>query len=125
MTPAAIERAVERTGSKYVADVQALFDRVGALYEAQLAAQDQALAARAGQLAAQGETIAALRRRAEVAEAERDELRAQPAEGAMPRVAPTGERETTEAPRARDTPPAAHRPAQGRWQRLRRRLGEE
>lgn len=76
ITPEAIERAVERTGSKYVADVQALFDRVGALYEAQLAAKDQTLAAQAGQLAAQAETLDALRRRAEAAEAERDALRA-------------------------------------------------
>ena len=51
----------------------ALYDRVstelGAVYEGQLAAKDQALAAK-------DETIAELRRRAEVAEAERDRLAA-------------------------------------------------
>ncbi len=68
MTPAEIAQAIERTSARYVADVHTLFDRVsaeiGRLYEAQLAAKDQALAA-------QQETIAALRRRAEAAEAER------------------------------------------------------
>ncbi|HSH78950.1 MAG TPA: helix-turn-helix domain-containing protein [Herpetosiphonaceae bacterium] len=78
VTPAEIEQAIERTSARYVADVHTLFDRVsaevGRLYEAQLAAKDQALAAQDGRIAAQQETIAALRRRAEAAEAERDDL---------------------------------------------------
>ncbi|MDP9375479.1 MAG: hypothetical protein M3Q65_24145 [Chloroflexota bacterium] len=69
MTPAEVERVVERTGAKYVADMRVLFEQVGQLYEAQLATQAAALAAK-------DETIAELRRRAGVAEVERDELRA-------------------------------------------------
>lgn len=65
VTPAEIERAVERTGRKYVTDMAALYDRVStelsAVYEGQLAAKDQALAAK-------DEMIAELRRRAEAAE---------------------------------------------------------
>ncbi|MDP9375860.1 MAG: helix-turn-helix domain-containing protein, partial [Chloroflexota bacterium] len=75
VTPAEIEQAIERTSARYVADVHTLFDRVsaevGRLYEAQLAAKDQALAAQDGRIAAQQETIAALCRRAEVAESAR------------------------------------------------------
>jgi hypothetical protein len=67
VTPAEIERAVERTGQKYVTDIAALYDRVSeelsAVYEGQLAAKDQVIAAK-------DETIDELRRRAEVAEAE-------------------------------------------------------
>jgi len=54
VTPAEIEQAIERTGDKYVTDMRAMFDEVGRLYQGQLAAKD--------------ETIAELRRRAEVAE---------------------------------------------------------
>ena len=61
VTPTEIEQAIERTGAKYVADLQVLFDQVGALYAARLADKDQTIAA-------QAETIAELRRRAEVAE---------------------------------------------------------
>ncbi len=67
VTPVEVERVVERTGAKYVADMRALFDQVGQLYEVQLAMQATALAAK-------DETIAELRRRAEGAEAERDAL---------------------------------------------------
>jgi predicted aminopeptidase len=60
--PAQIERAIERTDERYVADFAALCDRasteLGAVYGGQLAAKDQALAAKDG-------TIAELRRRAE------------------------------------------------------------
>ena len=69
VTPAEVERVVERTGAKYVADMRVLFEQVGQLYEAQLATQAAALAAK-------DETIAELRRRAGVAEVERDDLRA-------------------------------------------------
>ena len=58
-TPAEVERAIEATSARYVADFAALYDRisaeVGRLYE--------------GQIEAQRETIAELRRRAEAAEA--------------------------------------------------------
>ena len=58
VAPAEIERAIERTGAKYVADLQTMYRTIGEdyrrLYEGQLAAKD--------------EVIAELRRRAEVAE---------------------------------------------------------
>ncbi len=62
MTPAEVERAVERTGVRSVADLRTMLAELREVYE--------------GRDAAQRETIAALRRRAEAAEAERDELRA-------------------------------------------------
>lgn len=78
-TPAEIERAIERTGARYVADFASLYDRIAGevseLYEAQLAAKDQALAAKEQTITMQQDSIAELRRRAEAAEAERDELR--------------------------------------------------
>ncbi len=120
VTPAEIEQAVERTSARYVADIHTLFDRVsaevGRLYEAQLAAKDQALAAQDGRISAQQETLAALRRRTEAAEAARDALRARlDAAQAVPAA--------TEAPTvvvmAADTP---RRPA-GLWGRLWRALG--
>ncbi len=74
-----------------------VLDRVAAMYEAQLAAQDQALAAHQ-------ETIAELRRRAEVAEAERDRLAAAQA--------------AQEGPGA---PERAEEAARGVWSRLRHR----
>jgi len=81
VTPAEIERAIERTGQQYVTDMAALYDCVstelGAVYEGQLAAKDQALAAK-------DETIAELRRRAEHAEAGRDRLMAAQAAPAPP-----------------------------------------
>ena len=71
-TPAEVERAIEATAARYVADFAGLYDRiaaeVGRLY--------------AGQLAAKDETIAELRRRAEAAEAERDALRRRARAGA-------------------------------------------
>jgi excisionase family DNA binding protein len=45
VTPEVIEAAIERTGDKYVADMQVIFDRVGRLYEAHLAAKDETIAA--------------------------------------------------------------------------------
>ncbi len=62
VTPAEVERAVERTGARYVADLRTVLAELREVYE--------------GRDAAQRETIAELRRRAEVAERERDELRA-------------------------------------------------
>ena len=115
VTPADVERAVERTGARYLADMETILARVGRVYEGQLAAKD--------------ETIAELRRRAEAAEAERlaaeeerDALRLQLAEATVPPVVVVAGQEAAEVPTARDTTPAAYRPAQGLWQRLRRTL---
>ena len=112
-TPVQVERAIEATATRYMTDFAMLYDRisaeVGQVYEGQLAAKDQAIAF-------QQETIAELRRRAEAAERERDELRAQSAP-APPSEAPTI-LVTTEAPEPQ-------RPAQGFWQRLRRVFGGE
>ena len=67
VTPGEIERAIERTGERYVADFVGLYDRISTevreAYEGQIGAKDAALAAK-------DETIAELRRRAETAEAE-------------------------------------------------------
>jgi len=66
VTPAEIEQAVERTAVTYAADMRAMFDEVGQLYRAQLAAKD--------------ETIAELRRRAEATESRVSALEAQQTE---------------------------------------------
>lgn len=66
VTPAEIEHAIERTGARYVADMRTLFAELDARYERLY--RDQ--------LEAKDGLIAELRRRAEVAEAERDQLRA-------------------------------------------------
>ena len=137
-TPAEVERAIERTAGRYVADFAALYDRiaaeVGQLYEAQLVAKDETIATQRELVAHQAEILAEardrlddLRRRAEAAEAElsairlahereRDELRAQ-ASPAPPSEAPTilvmAEASTSD------------KPVQSLWQRLRRALGGE
>jgi len=67
VTPALIEDALERTGARYMADLDTLFTRVSRLYEDQLAAKDA--------------LIDELRRRAEQAEQERAALSAQLAAG--------------------------------------------
>ena len=79
----------------------------GVGHEARLAAKDAALGAK-------DETIAELRRRAEAAERERDESRAQ-ASPAPPSEAPTILVMTE--------PPEAQRPAETFWQRVRRAFG--
>ncbi len=61
VTPAELEQAIARTGERYVADIAALYDRVEASYREIIDAKDQ--------------TIAELRRRADDAEHERDQLR--------------------------------------------------
>ncbi len=99
VTPAEIERAVERTGARYLADMETILARVGQVYE--------------GQLAAQRETIAELRRRAEAAEAERDDLRAQ-LEAAQ--AAPAAPEAPTVVVVEADTP----RGAAGWWERVKR-----
>ena len=67
--------------------------------------------------------VTELRRRAEVAEAEAESLRLRLVEATPPAVVVVAGQETTEAPRATATTPAAHRPAQRLWQRLRQRFG--
>jgi excisionase family DNA binding protein len=69
ITPAVVEQAIARTGQQYTADLRAMLGELRQVYEGQITAKDEALAAK-------DETIAELRRRAEVAEAERDRLRA-------------------------------------------------
>jgi len=109
VTPTQIEQAIERTGQKYVTDMAALYDRIsaelGQVYEGQIAAKDQALAAK-------DETIAELRRRAEQAEAERDRLtQAQ----ALPDALESTETTTPNNPSVA--------PSAGLWARVRRVFG--
>ncbi len=68
----------------------------------------------------QAETIAELRRRAEVAEAEADGLRLRLAEVSVPAVVVVAGQDATEGPHATATASDAHRPVQGLWRRLRR-----
>ncbi len=106
VTPAEVEQAIERTGAKYVADMASLYDRIstelGKVYEGQLAAKDQTITT-------QAETIDELRRRAAVAEAERDRLAAAQATPALPS--------------ATEIPAAAQGDAPGVWGWLRRWWG--
>ncbi len=80
VTPEELQRAIERTGTKYVTDFTTLYESINAglaeLYQARLAERDLALSAKDQALAAKDETIAELRRRAEHAEAARDRLTA-------------------------------------------------
>ncbi len=55
--------AIQRTGQQYTADLRVMLAELREVYEGQIAAKDAALAAK-------DETIAELRRRAEVAEAQ-------------------------------------------------------
>ncbi len=95
-----------------------LVERIGAL-ERENGDLTGQLVARADVLAAKDETIAALRRRAEAAEGERDALRLRLAEAAVPPVVVVAAQDATETPPATtSTPPSA----QGLWTRLRRTL---
>ncbi len=83
VTPAEIEQAVSRTSAQYMGDLRTMLAEVGKVYEGQLGAKDAALTAKDEALttkdqviSTQAETIAELRRRAEVAEVERDRLMA-------------------------------------------------
>ena len=110
VAPAEIERAIERTGEKYVADFAGLYDRIstelGRVYEGQLTAKDQVIAT-------QGETIAELRRRAEVAEA------------AVVRREDQGATQAAQdGPHVEEAPTVAQTPAPGVWGRLRRWWGD-
>jgi hypothetical protein len=96
-----------------------LVERVGALERenGDLAGQ---LAARADVLAAKDETIAELRRRAEVAEAELDAVRLRLAEVDVPAVVVVAGQDATEGPDATERTSPAYKPVQGLWWRLRR-----
>jgi len=66
--------------------------------------------------------VAELRRRAEAAEADADALRLRLAEVDVPPVVVVAGQDATEGPHTTGTTTAAHRPVQGLWRRLRRRL---
>jgi len=118
VTPAEIEQAVSRTSAQYMGDLRTMLAEVGKVYEGQLAAKD--------------ETIAELRQRAEVAEAqlqhrleadqarilrqaEAEQVRRQAEEAAQAaQVAPHGEEGSTVAPEIAATV----------WGRLRRWWGQ-
>ena len=61
--PTLVEAAIQRTGQQYTTDLRTMLTELREVYEGQIEAKDAALAAKE-------ETIAELRRRAEVAEAE-------------------------------------------------------
>lgn len=44
VTPEQITQAIEQTGAKYMTDLETIFDRVGAIYEARLADKDAIIA---------------------------------------------------------------------------------
>jgi len=105
-TPAEVERAIEATATRYVADFAGLYDRinaeVGARYEQTIAAKDETIAT-------QADALADLRR--QLAEARS----APPAAPPPPSAAPT--------PSAHHDTPDAQRGAGGLWARLRRAFG--
>jgi ribose 1,5-bisphosphokinase PhnN len=123
VTPAEIEQAVARTSAQYMGVLRTMLAEVGKVYEGQIAAQQETIAElrrqRDEDREREREALAELRRRAEVAEAEFDVVRLRLAEVGVPAVVVAGQ-ETTEAAHATETNPAAHRPAQGLWRRLRR-----
>jgi excisionase family DNA binding protein len=63
ISPAVVEQAIARTGRQYTGDLREMLAELRAVYEGQVEAKDQVIAA-------QETTIAELRRRAEAAEAE-------------------------------------------------------
>jgi len=112
------DTALARTDDQRAADLAMVLDRVAAMYEAQLTAKDQALAAHQ-------EMIAELRRRAEVAESERSDLARQLAEAqsAPPAAPPPASAAPT--PSAHDDTHDAPAPAGGFRAWLRRAFGGE
>ena len=109
ITPAEVERAIARTGQQYTADLGTMLAELREVFAGQVAAQQETIAA-------QADTIAELRRRAEVAEVERDALRVQAAPQPLSDAA---------APPASEDTPAAPGGAGGFWRRVRRALGGE
>jgi len=107
ITPAEIEQAVARTSAQYMGDLRTMLAEVGRVYEGQLAAKDQVIAT-------QADALAELRRRAEVAEVERDALRVQASPQPLSAApTPSAATDTPEAPEADG----------GFWRRVRRVLG--
>ena len=104
-TPAEVERAIEATATRYMADFAGLYDRisadVAARYEQSIAAKDETIAI-------QRDAIAALRERLAAAEAEKSALAASPPLQQAP-----------PSPTHRDTPDAPG-DAGGFWGRVRR-----
>ncbi len=100
VSPQIVEQAITRTGQQYSADLRAMLGELRAVYEGQLAAKD--------------ETIAELRRRAEVAEAASSERSDKQAHAAQ---------DAPGAPEAAtpDNPSGAS--SQGFWARVRRVFG--
>jgi len=109
VAPEELERAIARTGEKYIGDIQTIFAQVAALYEQRLADRDALITTIREEKDA---VIAELRRRAEEAEAARDRLTAAQAAPAAPGA--------PEAPTP-DNPGGA--PAAGFWARVRRMFG--
>jgi len=109
ITPAEVEHAIARTGQQYTADLGTMLAELREVFAGQVAAQQETIAAQAA-------TIAELRRRAEVAEAERDALRAQTSPPPLS-AAPTPSA-TVDTPE----PPGG---AGGFWWRVRRAFGGE
>jgi len=100
-TPALVEAAIQRTGQQYTTDLRTMLTELREVYEGQIEAKDTALAAK-------DETIAELRRRAEVAEAALSERSDKPAQAAQA------------GPRSPETPIVVEEAAPGVWGRLRR-----
>ncbi len=111
---------MSRTSAQYMGDLRTMLAEVSKVYEGQLAAKDEtiatqraALATKDQALAADALALAALRRRAEQAEAARDRLAAQTAPAAP--SAPAAPTRDTHAP---DVPV-------GFWARVRPALGRD
>jgi len=103
ITPAEVEHAIARTGQQYTADLRTMLGELRAVYE--------------GQISAHQETIAELRRRAEVAEAALAAAGAAPTPPAPPSAMPT--------PGAAVDTPVVPGGVRGLWRRVRRLVGGE
>ncbi len=68
VTPAEIEQAMSRTSAQYLGDLRTVLAEVGKVYEGQLAAKDQTIAAQEALLAAKEETIGYWRHQAQRAQ---------------------------------------------------------
>ena len=111
VAPEELERAIARTGEKYIGDIQTIFTQVAALYEQRLADRDALIATVREEKDA---VIAELRRRAEAAEAERDRL-----------AAARAAQDAPGAPKGVSADDPSTEPAAGLWARVRRLFGGE
>jgi histidinol dehydrogenase len=68
--PGELERAIERTGARYMADIATLFDRIEATYRDQLTAKDQAIEQQAERIREWQARAADLQARLEALEAQ-------------------------------------------------------